>query len=147
MDQNFVIQTIMQQWLLPSFLSSVAAFILGVIWYHPKVLGAKWSEARGTGSSASIPAAFSSSHFIVTFPLWFITALFFTFMIAYFGSTSPMEIFLLACLLWVGFAMPPLVMGALYTGHPFNAVAIDAAYQLAGYYVIALVHILFNQYL
>jgi len=144
MDQNFMMQTIMQEWLLPSFLSGVAAFILGMIWYHPKALGTKWLEARGAGS---IPNAFSSSHFIVTFPLWFITSLFFTFMIVYFGSTSPVEIFLLACLLWVAFAMPPIVMGALYTGHPFNAVAIDAAYQLAGYYLIALVHILFTLYL
>jgi hypothetical protein len=142
MDHSLTVQTLMMTWVLPAFLSSVGAFLLGVIWYHPKALGTKWMEARGAGN---IPASFSSAHFIVTFPLWFITALFFTFMVAYFGS-SPVEIFLMACLLWVAFAMPPIVMGALYTGHPFNAVAIDAAYQLAGYYTIALVHILFKLY-
>jgi len=36
------------------------------------------------------------------------------------------------------------VMGSLYTGYPFAAVAIDASYQLAGYYVLAMVNILMN---
>jgi hypothetical protein len=38
--------------------------------------------------------------------------------------------------------MPPIVMGSLYTGYPFNAVAIDASYQLAGYYALGLTHII-----
>ena len=38
--------------------------------------------------------------------------------------------------------MPPLVMGALYTGYAFEAVSIDAAYQLAGYYIFAVIHII-----
>ena len=41
----------------------------------------------------------------------------------------------------VAFAMPPLVMASLYTGYPFGAVAIDASYQLGGYYAMAIVHI------
>ena len=143
MDHSFTMQTLMMTWALPAFLSSVAAFLLGIVWYHPKVLGTKWMEARRAGA---IPATFSSAHFIVTLPLWFVTSLFFTFMIAYFGSSTPVEIFLMACLLWVAFAMPPIVMGALYTGHPFNAVAIDAGYQLAGYYAIAAVHVVFRLY-
>ena len=42
--------------------------------------------------------------------------------------------------------MPPIVMGSLYTGDPFNAVAVDAAYQLAGYYMIALTHIVLHAF-
>jgi hypothetical protein len=34
-------------------------------------------------------------------------------------------------------------MGALYTGYPFEAVAIDTSYQLGGYYIFAMVHIAF----
>lgn len=50
-------------------------------------------------------------------------------------------LFALACLLWVAFALPPILMGALYTGYSFEAVSIDAAYHLGGYYIFALVHL------
>ena len=135
-----IMSMLLKEWLLPSFVSALAAFSLGIIWYHPNILGSKWLRARGTNAT---PPAFTSSQFIVTFPLWLITAIFFTFMVKYFGIVSPTEIFLLACLLWVAFAMPPIVMGSLYIGHPFEAVAIDASYQLGGYYAIALVQIAF----
>lgn len=59
------------------------------------------------------------------------------------GINNPAGYFALACLLWVAFAMPPALMGALYTGYPFEAVAIDTSYQLGGYYIFALTHIVF----
>lgn len=127
--------------MMPSILSAVAAFLLGIVWYHPKVLGDKWLEARG---KAQDDLHKSSTPFILSFPLWFLTALFFTFMLIYMNISGSAEIFLLSCLLWVAFAMPPIVMASLYTGYPFGAVAIDASYQLGGYYALALTHILLN---
>ena len=140
MNNPELIEMIGKAWLLPSMLSGICAFLLGIFWYHPKMLGTKWLEARGASYTVK---TMGSSQFIVTFPLWFITSLFFTFMVHYFNITNPTEFFLLACLLWVAFAMPPIVMGSLYTGYPYNAVAIDASYQLGGYYIIALVQYLF----
>ncbi len=144
MEHSVELQSILIDWVLPSLLSGTAAFLLGIIWYHPKMLGSKWIEARGNNASGM--PSFGSSQFIVTFPLWLLTSLFFTFMILYFGVETHTEIFLLACLLWVAFAMPPIVMGSLYTGYPFGAVAIDASYQLAGYYAIAIVNILLKHF-
>ncbi len=132
MANHELLQIIAQNWLLPIFVSGLAAFLLGLFWYHPKVMGSKWLEARGSSAAPS----FASSQFIVTLPLWLLTAGFFAFMVWSFKLSDPMEFFLLACLLWVAFVMPPLVMASLYTGYPFNAVAIDAAYQLGGYYAI-----------
>ncbi len=137
MDQA-VLQELLKVWLMPSIVSAIAAFMLGLVWYHPKVLGNKWIEARGK-TWEDLPK--TPTPFIISFPLWFLTSLFFTFMVIYFNINSTAEIFLLACLLWVAFTMPPLVMGSLYTGDPFSAVAVDASYQLAGYYAIALTHI------
>ncbi len=142
MENTEIIQTIVKDWLIPSLVSGIAAFLLGIFWYHPKMLGQKWVEARGL--SSKVPE-FSSS--IVTFPLWFLTSLFFTFMVMFFHIETPTEIFLLSCLLWVAFAMPPIVMGSLYTGYPFGAVAIDASYQLAGYYALAVVHIVIKYFM
>lgn len=135
------LQNLFMTWLMPSFLSAVFAFLLGIIWYHPKVLGAKWLIARNKDLSDLTRA---TTPIILSFPLWFLTSLFFTFLLVYLNIYDITELFLMSCLLWVAFAMPPLVMGSLYTGYPFGAVAIDASYQLAGYYVLALTHYIFS---
>ena len=133
-----VLQDLITKWLMPSFLSAVVAFLIGLIWYHPRVLGGRWLDARGMSVTDLKRGA---TPFILSFPLWFLTALFFSFMLIYMNINGSSEIFLISCLLWVAFAMPPTVMGAFYTGYPFNAVAIDSAYQLAGYYIFAVTHI------
>lgn len=137
MNPQFL-QDMITVWLLPSFLSAVVAFLLGLFWYHPRILGGKWLEAREVPADSLKRGA---TPFILSFPLWFLTSLFFTFMLIYMDIHGGSEVFLMACMLWVAFAMPPIVMGSLYTGYPFAAVAIDAAYQLAGYYVLAVMNI------
>lgn len=136
-----ILQDLIMKWLMPSFISAVIAFLLGIIWYHPRILGTKWLEARGMNPD---DLKRSSTPFVLSFPLWFLTALFFTFMLMYMHIGTSAEVFLLSCLLWVAFAMPSLVMGSLYTGYPFAAVAIDASYQLAGYYALALTHMVLS---
>ena len=118
--------------------SGVLAFVLGLFWYHPKVLGAKWMEARGKTIEDARP---DGKQFIISFLLWLLAACFYAFLVSIIGIGEIPGFFSLSCLLWVAFAMPPLVMGALYTGYSFEAVSIDAAYQLAGYYVFAIVHV------
>ncbi|OFW88058.1 MAG: hypothetical protein A3J37_08310 [Alphaproteobacteria bacterium RIFCSPHIGHO2_12_FULL_45_9] len=137
------LQSLMAHWLLPSFLGAVVAFLLGLIWYHPKVLGTRWLEARQIKPD---DIQHHSSPFILSFPLWFLTALFYVFLAVTLKVHAPEEILLFSCLLWVAFAMPPIVMSSLYTGYPFNAVAIDASYQLGGYYALGLVYILLDNY-
>jgi len=135
---NIALQELVTHWLLPSFLGAVFAFLLGLIWYHPRVLGTRWLEARGI-KPEDIKG--QSAPFILSFPLWFLSALFYTFLAVTLKIEGPAEVFLLSCMLWVAFAMPPIVMGSLYTGYPFNAVAIDASYQLAGYYALGIVYV------
>lgn len=124
---------------LQTIVSGVLAFLLGWVWYHPKVLGKRWIEARGRNAIDIQPKPFPS---IVSFILWMLAACFYTFLVMIMGMQTPSSLVCLSCLLWVAFAMPPTVMGAFYTGYPFNAVAIDSAYQLAGYYIFAMTHII-----
>ncbi len=141
--ENIVLQQLITTWLLPSFLGAVLAFILGMIWYHPRILGSRWLEARNLTPNDMQRHA---SPFVLSFPLWFLTALFYTFLAVTLKIESPAEVLLFSCMLWVAFAMPPIVMGSLYTGYPFNAVAIDASFQLAGYYALGLTYILLLNY-
>lgn len=122
-----------------TFIAGFLAFVLGLIWYHPKMLGEKWLAARGKSTSDTKP--YAPLQFFVSLLLWLMAAVFYTFLVDFHGVDNPAALICLSSLLWVAFAMPPTVMGAFYTGYPFQAVSIDSAYQLAGYYVLAAVHI------
>ncbi len=128
----------------PAFIiSGVLAFALGLVWYHQKVMGKQWAAARGIKKTDQTKSAllYASSMF-----LWILSACFYAFIAQFLGIHSAAGYFALSCLLWVAFAMPPALMGALYTGYPFEAVAIDTSYQLGGYYIFAVVHIVFLQF-
>lgn len=117
--------------------SAALAMILGVIWYHPKCQGTRWLLARGL--SADEPAKTSEARIVFSFILWLLAACFYGFLVSLLDiSTSLPALISLSCLLWVAFSMPPILMGSIYTGYPFQAAAIDAAYHLAGYYVFAI---------
>lgn len=122
------------------FLSGLFAFVLGMIWYHPKVMGDRWVEVRGVkeDSLRRSPLPFMASLF-----LWILAACFYAFLASFLEINNEAGYFALSCMIWVAFSMPPALMGALYTGYPFEAVAIDTSYQLGGYYVFAAVHIAF----
>lgn len=123
---------------LTTVLSALFAFGLGVVWYHPKIMGQKWMLARG---KASEQMSIHPKQIVFSFLLWLLTACFYSFMIGIADIEVPSALFMFSCLLWVAFAMPPILMGALYTGYSFEAVAIDAGYHLAGYYILAGTHI------
>ncbi len=125
-----------------AFISSgILAFLIGLVWYHPKVMGKRWMEVRNLTKediNSTTPLPYVASLF-----LWLLAACFYSFLAHFLGATDKEDYFALSCLLWVAFSMPPTLMGALYTGYPFEAAAIDTSYQLAGYYAFALVHIAF----
>ena len=124
--------------LLPSLLCGLAAFVFGFVWYHPKVMGEKWCEARNKDAEER-RHSLSTIPFSLSFMLWLIAGFFYSFIAWNFEITDLGGLISLSCLLWVGFAMPPIVMGAFYTGYPIRAAALDSAYQLGGYYIFALV--------
>lgn len=124
---------------LTTAFGALLAFFLGMIWYHPKILGTHWMKARG--SEASGGSVRDVLPFFISLALWLIASCFYSFLVGLLHIDEANGYISLACLLWVAFAMPPIIMGSLYTGYPFQAVAIDAGYHLAGYYMFALSHI------
>lgn len=128
-------------------LSGLLAFLLGTVWYHPKAMGKQWAEARGVSLDTIKPSVFP---FVASFFLWTLSACFYAFLASFLSIENVPDLqlaaagyFALSCMLWVAFAMPPALMGALYTSSSFEATAIDASYHLGGYYVFAVVHIAF----
>lgn len=116
--------------------SAVLAMVLGIIWYHPKCQGTRWLIARGVDAKETAKPA--ETGIVFSFILWLLAACFYGFLVSLLDiSTSLPALISLSCLLWVAFAMPPILMGSIYTGYPFQAAAIDAAYHLTGYYIFA----------
>lgn len=115
--------------------SAFLAFALGMFWYHPKVMGTKWMEARGIKVEKMKPSIVQIALSLV---LWLFSACFYAFLVGLLDIQEFPALVSLACLLWVAFTMPPVLMGAMYSGYPFQAAAIDSAYQLAGYYIFAI---------
>lgn len=126
-------------------LSGILAFALGLIWYHPKILGGRWMELRSASSAQETKPASSPLPYVASFFLWMLAACFYAFLAHFLNIDSAAGYFCLSCLLWVAFSMPPTLMSSLYTGYPFEAMAIDTSYQLGGYYIFAAVHIIFLQ--
>ena len=132
--------------LLTTVLCGVAAFILGFLWYHPKVLGEKWRIARNKDAEDR-RKVLSTLPFSLSFMLWLMAGFFYSFIAMTFEITAFHDLIAMSCLLWVGFAMPPIVMGSFYTGYPVKAAAIESAYQLGAYYTFAMVYFLTATYL
>jgi hypothetical protein len=126
---------------LAVLVSALVAVGLGVLWYHPKCQGTRWLEARGIKTNGGTPSVF---HVASSFLLWLLAACFYAFVSSLLDITSLPALISLSCLLWVAFSMPPILMGSIYTGYPFQAAAIDAAYHLGGYYMFALCFAVFG---
>lgn len=124
---------------ITTLLSAFVAFGVGVFWYNPKIMGARWLAARNKVSDG---VKMTQANAFISLGLWLLASCFYSFLLILLEAESLSAFLSLSCLLWVAFAMPPVLMGSLYTGYPFKAVAIDATYQLSGYYIFALVHFL-----
>lgn len=120
-------------------ISGVLATILGSVWYHPKVMGKQWAEASGINLEDT---NVSPALYIISLTLWVISATFYAVIVDFMNVEFEGWYFALSCLLWVAFALPPVLMSSLFTGKAFEVVAIDASYHLAGYYIFAGIHIL-----
>lgn len=59
-----------------TFVSTILAFGLGLLWYSLKVLGDRWMTARGASGGPPKP---SYKMLAVSFVLWLIAACFFPF--------------------------------------------------------------------
>ncbi len=120
-------------------LSGLLAFLLGLVWYHPKVMRGGGIELNETQKKV----IFTMPSMIASLFLWTLSACFYAFLAQFLDINSAAGYFCLSCLLWVAFSMPPTLMSALYTGNSIQSMAVDAGYQLGGYYVFAAVHIAF----
>jgi len=108
----------------------VVSFVLGWLWYSPRLFGKKWAEGIGVelGSAEQMPVAAMVTQALGTFLLSWIV-----------GITAAQEALLTIILIVITYVMLQ-VSGGLFTKKSSAAIAIDAGFVVA----MAVVMILFQ---
>lgn len=116
--------------------SAILAFLLGWVWYHPKVFGTAWMDAIGRQPGDSTE---SLAKYIVSFVGWTAAAFVYAFLISHDFVDGIRDYIFLSMALWGAFMMPPKAMAIMYGDFNTKLLWIDGGYALAGYITFAFV--------
>lgn len=121
--------------------SAILAFLLGVVWYSPKVFGKAWSEALGKQPDA---AEGRIAHCAVSIVGWLTAAFVYALLISNRVLIDGVQDYLfLSIALWGAFMMPPKAMAIMHGNFNTKLLWIDGGYHLAGYLIFAIVFRMF----
>lgn len=123
--------------IIATLICTVVAFILGIIWYNPKLLGEKAAEARYSELNGYKP---NITAYFIAFLMWFITACVYSFLKGFLTPPSIQALLGLSTFLWVGFTLPAVMLNGLLSGKKLMVIAVDSSYFLAGLYLFAVIH-------
>lgn len=126
--------------LLPVAAAGVAATIIGMIWYHPRIFGGVW--ARLTGVTPEM--AEKGKRRMVPYT---IIALLASMLVAYVMAYVEIAWQVMDVLgainigfwCWAGFVAPPMLGMVLWEQKPFRLYLINALYWLVAFCVIAII--------
>jgi len=119
-------------------LSALLSFMLGFIWYSPKVFGTAWLNATGK-SKAEIEEGLAARHAVSAIG-WLAAAFVYAFLISHNeiqGSLA--DYILLSIALWGAFMMPPKAAAIMHGNFNTSFLWIDGGYHLTGYILFAFV--------
>ncbi len=102
-------------------LGAVVAFVLGWIWYSPKVFGTKWAEGVGVslGESTGIPVAAMLTQAIATFFLSWVV-----------GITAANNVLMMMILITMTIALL-MIAGSFFTKKSNYAIATETGFVVA----------------
>lgn len=123
--------------ILKTAICAIVAFILGVVWYNPVLMGKKATEERAESLNGFKPGPHI---FILTFVLWVVTSCVYTFLTSFLTPPSVQSLLGLSTFLWVGFMLPATLINGLYSGKKLMVMGVDSSYFLASLYLFAVIH-------
>ena len=123
--------------LLQTVISAVVAFILGIVWYNPVLMGQKTAEIHAE-EKKGYKAPFYV--YIVAVLLWALSACVYSFLTSFLTPPSIQSLLGLSTFLWVGFILPATLLNGLFSGKHFSVMAVDSSYFLAALYLFAVIH-------
>ena len=117
--------------LLKTLLCAVIGYVLGIVWYHPKINSDYHNHAE-YNPNASI--------YVIAACLWLVTAGVYSFIVGFLTPPMMPALLGLSTFLWVGFVLPPVLLNGLFKSKPLMVMATDSSYYLAAFYLFAVIH-------
>lgn len=126
--------------LLRIFFAGLASAVIGIIWYHPRVLGTLWMHYSGI-TPETVERGKKHMHLMA------LLALLASIVAAYvlnrlgiaYGIFDIAGAVRLAAFCWIGFVVPPLFGTVLWEQKPIPYVLINALYWLVAFVAISIV--------
>jgi hypothetical protein len=116
--------------------SAAAAAALGILWYHPKILGQKWVDEHRETRILRLPIM----AYIIGAFLWVLSAAVYSFLTHFLTPPTIGALLGLSTFIWVGFILPSSMINGFYCKQKLMTTAVDSSYYLAGLYLFAVVH-------
>ncbi|NVK05752.1 MAG: DUF1761 domain-containing protein [Flavobacteriia bacterium] len=118
-------------------LGTVSTFVLGFIWYNPKVFGKAWQKAAGISDEEMNNTSGMAKIFGTSFVLTFIMAL----MLSYFIHEDADMSSAIRHALYIGLGIVTMALGvnAMYERKGFAYIIINGGYQTASIVIIAVI--------
>lgn len=118
-------------------IGTVSTFVLGFIWYNPKVFGKAWQKAAGISDESMNDTSGMAKIFGTSFILNFIMAL----MISYFVREDADLNAAIRHALYIGIGLITTALGvnAMYERKGFLYILINGGYQTASVVIIAII--------
>lgn len=123
--------------ILQTGISALVAFVLGIVWYNPTLMGEKAAEEHAKVKNGYVPGVHI---YVISFFLWVLSACVYSFLMSFLTPPSIQSLLGLSTFLWVGFILPATLLNGLFTGKNFSIMAIDSSYFLAALYLFAVIH-------
>jgi len=123
--------------IVQTVISALVAFVLGIVWYNPTLMGEKAAEEHAKALNGYKPGFHV---YTVALLLWVLSACVYSFLMSFLTPPSMQSLLGLSTFLWVGFVLPATLLNGMFSGKNFSVMAVDSSYFLAALYLFAVIH-------
>ena len=125
---------------LPVLLAGIVSFVIGYVWYHPRVFGGLWMRlARVTPENVER----GKRQMPIYAPAALVGSMLIAYVMNHFGiAWGVFEIVgavKFGFLCWLGFVVPTMLGSVLWEHRPFGLYLLNAAYWLVSFMVMAII--------
>lgn len=113
------------------FTGAAVYFLIGILWYSPKLFGRAWKELTGMDTGDARGRG-GYGMYLSTFILLLLLTYVLAHVLAYVAVTTVGAAAITGIWLWLGFVITTMAVNAMYAGRPQKLVLIDAGYHLLG---------------
>ncbi len=126
--------------LVAVLVAAIAGFVVGGLWYSPKMCGPMWMKLLGWSKEEAEKAKKDGSKAMVAgFGTQLVTAYVFAYVLNMFAVSTPAEAIRVAIIMWVGFTFATQIGGVLWERKPFKLFVLNAGYSIVALSVMGVV--------